>query len=29
MKLYELRIEKLKQELGKLALPTMGTKNEL
>ena len=29
MKLAELREERLKQELSKLSLPTMGTKNEL
>ena len=29
MKLFELRVEWLRQELSKLALPAMGTKNEL
>ena len=29
MKLTELRVDRLKRELGKLELPTAGTKNEL
>ena len=29
MKLSKLRAERLKLELSRLALPTMGTKNEL
>ena len=29
MKLSEFRVERLQQELSKLALPTRGTKNEL
>ena len=29
MKLTELRVDRLKRELGKLELPTTGTKNEL
>ena len=29
MKLNELRVDRLKRELGKLELPTAGTKNEL
>ena len=29
MKLFELRVDRLKRELSKLELPTTGTKNEL